>query len=160
MQRLVDFFRARGTEDVSEFEVVQEDVRFMLPQGDPAGAGGTGVNCTPCRRRPGDSASTVPVDLVEAGSTPPPESTANAAPPRKAKRRRRAGVGRLDPVLAVAQSRTSSSRSRSAGRAMSAVCGSSSTPGSSSGRSGSSGSRASPTHSWIASSVSRYSPSP
>ncbi len=32
VQRLVDFFRARGTEDVEEFEVVQEDVRFMLPR--------------------------------------------------------------------------------------------------------------------------------
>jgi 4-hydroxy-3-methylbut-2-en-1-yl diphosphate reductase len=30
--RLVDFFRARGTEDVAELEVVQEDVRFMLPR--------------------------------------------------------------------------------------------------------------------------------
>jgi 4-hydroxy-3-methylbut-2-enyl diphosphate reductase len=30
--RLVGFFRARGTEDVSELEVVQEDVRFMLPK--------------------------------------------------------------------------------------------------------------------------------
>ncbi|HEX8066088.1 MAG TPA: 4-hydroxy-3-methylbut-2-enyl diphosphate reductase [Thermoleophilaceae bacterium] len=46
VQRLVDFFRARGTEDVSEFEVVQEDVRFMLPKeirraiaaAEPAGA--------------------------------------------------------------------------------------------------------------------------
>ena len=32
VQRLVDFFRERGTSDVSEFEVVQEDVRFMLPR--------------------------------------------------------------------------------------------------------------------------------
>src|SRR4051795_3053969 len=32
VQRLVDFFRARGVEDVEEFEVVQEDVRFMLPK--------------------------------------------------------------------------------------------------------------------------------
>jgi 4-hydroxy-3-methylbut-2-enyl diphosphate reductase len=32
VQQLVDFFRARGTEDVSEFDVVQEDVRFMLPK--------------------------------------------------------------------------------------------------------------------------------
>jgi 4-hydroxy-3-methylbut-2-en-1-yl diphosphate reductase len=32
VQRLVDFFRRRGTEDVSEFQVVQEDVRFMLPK--------------------------------------------------------------------------------------------------------------------------------
>src|SRR3954449_11610499 len=32
VQRLVDFFRARGVEDDSEFEVVQEDVRFMLPK--------------------------------------------------------------------------------------------------------------------------------
>jgi 4-hydroxy-3-methylbut-2-enyl diphosphate reductase len=32
VQRLVRFFRERGTEDVSEFEVVQEDVRFMLPK--------------------------------------------------------------------------------------------------------------------------------
>ena len=32
VQRLVQFFRDRGTDDVSEFEVVQEDVRFMLPK--------------------------------------------------------------------------------------------------------------------------------
>ena len=32
VQRLVSFFRERGTEDVSEFEVIQEDVRFMLPK--------------------------------------------------------------------------------------------------------------------------------
>src|SRR5215213_6725293 len=30
--RLVDFFRARGTSDVAEFEVMREDVRFMLPK--------------------------------------------------------------------------------------------------------------------------------
>ena len=32
VQRLVAFFRDRGTEDVSEFEVMREDVRFMLPK--------------------------------------------------------------------------------------------------------------------------------
>ncbi len=32
VQRLVEFFRARGTSDVSELEVIQEDVRFMLPK--------------------------------------------------------------------------------------------------------------------------------
>src|SRR3954466_7144965 len=32
VQRLVEFFRERGTTDVSEFQVVQEDVRFMLPK--------------------------------------------------------------------------------------------------------------------------------
>src|SRR5262245_12019663 len=32
VERLVAFFRARGTEDVSEFEVLREDVRFMLPK--------------------------------------------------------------------------------------------------------------------------------
>ena len=32
VQRLVEFFRARGTTDVAEFEVVKEDVRFMLPK--------------------------------------------------------------------------------------------------------------------------------
>ncbi len=32
VQRLVDFFRARGTVDVSQFEVLREDVRFMLPK--------------------------------------------------------------------------------------------------------------------------------
>jgi 4-hydroxy-3-methylbut-2-en-1-yl diphosphate reductase len=32
VQRLIDFFRARGTDDVSEFEVLREDVRFMLPK--------------------------------------------------------------------------------------------------------------------------------
>jgi 4-hydroxy-3-methylbut-2-en-1-yl diphosphate reductase len=32
VQELVDFFRARGTTDVSEFHVKDEDVRFMLPK--------------------------------------------------------------------------------------------------------------------------------
>src|SRR3954465_679895 len=32
VKRLVDYFRARGTEDVGEFEVMREDVRFMLPK--------------------------------------------------------------------------------------------------------------------------------
>jgi 4-hydroxy-3-methylbut-2-enyl diphosphate reductase len=32
VQRLVDFFRARGTRDVSELDVVPEDTRFMLPK--------------------------------------------------------------------------------------------------------------------------------
>jgi 4-hydroxy-3-methylbut-2-enyl diphosphate reductase len=32
VRRVVDFFRARGTDDVEEFQVVQEDVRFMLPK--------------------------------------------------------------------------------------------------------------------------------
>src|SRR5262249_12668002 len=30
--RLVEFFRERGTRDVEEFEVLREDVRFMLPK--------------------------------------------------------------------------------------------------------------------------------
>jgi 4-hydroxy-3-methylbut-2-en-1-yl diphosphate reductase len=32
VQRLVAFFRERGAEDVSEFQVVEEDVRFMMPK--------------------------------------------------------------------------------------------------------------------------------
>jgi 4-hydroxy-3-methylbut-2-enyl diphosphate reductase len=32
VQRLVGFFRRRGTDAVEEFEVMQEDVRFMLPK--------------------------------------------------------------------------------------------------------------------------------
>jgi 4-hydroxy-3-methylbut-2-enyl diphosphate reductase len=32
VQRLVAFFRERGTQEVSEFDVIQEDVRFMLPK--------------------------------------------------------------------------------------------------------------------------------
>jgi 4-hydroxy-3-methylbut-2-enyl diphosphate reductase len=32
VQRLVGFFRDRGVRDVEEFQVVQEDVRFMLPK--------------------------------------------------------------------------------------------------------------------------------
>jgi len=32
VQRLVEFFRKRGVTDISEFHVVQEDVRFMLPK--------------------------------------------------------------------------------------------------------------------------------
>jgi 4-hydroxy-3-methylbut-2-en-1-yl diphosphate reductase len=32
VQELVDFFRGRGVEDISEFHVIREDVRFMLPK--------------------------------------------------------------------------------------------------------------------------------
>jgi 4-hydroxy-3-methylbut-2-en-1-yl diphosphate reductase len=32
VRELVDFFRARGVQDISEFHVVSEDVRFMLPK--------------------------------------------------------------------------------------------------------------------------------
>jgi 4-hydroxy-3-methylbut-2-enyl diphosphate reductase len=32
VQELVDFFRARGVRDISEFHVISEDVRFMLPK--------------------------------------------------------------------------------------------------------------------------------
>jgi 4-hydroxy-3-methylbut-2-enyl diphosphate reductase len=32
VQRLIGFFRGRGTTDIRELEVVQEDVRFMLPK--------------------------------------------------------------------------------------------------------------------------------
>ena len=32
VQDLVDFFRARGVHDISEFHVISEDVRFMLPK--------------------------------------------------------------------------------------------------------------------------------
>jgi 4-hydroxy-3-methylbut-2-enyl diphosphate reductase len=32
VKRLVDWFRARGTQHVEEFDVVKEDVRFMLPK--------------------------------------------------------------------------------------------------------------------------------
>ncbi len=32
VQRLIDFFRERGTTQVEEFEVLREDVRFMLPK--------------------------------------------------------------------------------------------------------------------------------
>jgi 4-hydroxy-3-methylbut-2-enyl diphosphate reductase len=32
VQELVAFFRARGVRDISEFHVIREDVRFMLPK--------------------------------------------------------------------------------------------------------------------------------
>ncbi len=32
VQRLVEFFKDRGTTDVEELDVIREDVRFMLPQ--------------------------------------------------------------------------------------------------------------------------------
>ncbi|MGD0452611.1 MAG: 4-hydroxy-3-methylbut-2-enyl diphosphate reductase [Solirubrobacteraceae bacterium] len=32
VSELVDFFRARGVRDISEFDVIREDVRFMLPK--------------------------------------------------------------------------------------------------------------------------------
>jgi 4-hydroxy-3-methylbut-2-en-1-yl diphosphate reductase len=51
VQDLVDFFRARGVRDISEFHVIREDVRFMLPKkireavaGTPRPEGGVGVS--------------------------------------------------------------------------------------------------------------------
>ncbi len=44
VQELVDFFRSRGVSDVSEFHVVSEDVRFMLPKQVRAAAGATAVS--------------------------------------------------------------------------------------------------------------------
>jgi 4-hydroxy-3-methylbut-2-enyl diphosphate reductase len=32
VQRLIEFFRARGAQEVAELEVTEEDVRFMLPK--------------------------------------------------------------------------------------------------------------------------------
>jgi 4-hydroxy-3-methylbut-2-en-1-yl diphosphate reductase len=32
VQRLIEFFRARGTTEVEELDVIREDVRFMLPK--------------------------------------------------------------------------------------------------------------------------------
>jgi len=32
VERLVAFFRERGVQDVETFEVLREDVRFMLPK--------------------------------------------------------------------------------------------------------------------------------
>ena len=32
VQHLVDFFRGRGTTDIGEYDVIHEDVRFMLPK--------------------------------------------------------------------------------------------------------------------------------
>jgi 4-hydroxy-3-methylbut-2-enyl diphosphate reductase len=32
VEQLVEFFRGRGTEEVSELRTVEEDVRFMLPK--------------------------------------------------------------------------------------------------------------------------------
>jgi 4-hydroxy-3-methylbut-2-enyl diphosphate reductase len=43
VSELVEFFRGRGVSDISEFDVVREDVRFMLPKQirEAVGAGGT-----------------------------------------------------------------------------------------------------------------------
>ena len=32
VERLIEFFRVRGTTDIGVLEVVREDVRFMLPK--------------------------------------------------------------------------------------------------------------------------------
>jgi 4-hydroxy-3-methylbut-2-enyl diphosphate reductase len=42
VQELLAFFRARGVRDISEFHVIREDVRFMLPKPvrDSVAAGG------------------------------------------------------------------------------------------------------------------------
>jgi 4-hydroxy-3-methylbut-2-enyl diphosphate reductase len=42
VEELVELFRARGVSDISEFDVVREDVRFMLPKQIREALGGTG----------------------------------------------------------------------------------------------------------------------
>ena len=42
VEQLVDFFRERGTEDISDFGVMREDVRFMLPKTIRQQLGGSG----------------------------------------------------------------------------------------------------------------------
>ena len=76
VQRLVEFFRERGTTDVSEFEVVQEDVRFMLPKEIRTALAATGVNCTPCRRRPGTPPRPSRPSRRARARRRPPDSTA------------------------------------------------------------------------------------
>jgi 4-hydroxy-3-methylbut-2-enyl diphosphate reductase len=43
VQRLVEYFRSRGTTDVQELEVVQENIRFMLPKVIRQGMAGVGA---------------------------------------------------------------------------------------------------------------------
>ena len=60
VQRLVDFFRERGTTRRVGVRGGPGGRALHAPEGDPEGAGGAGVNWKPCSRRPGSSATTVP----------------------------------------------------------------------------------------------------
>ena len=72
VQRLVEFFRERGTTDVSEFEVVQEDVRFMLPEGHQRdGTWRPRRELDAVEAQPGRLRLDRPVRLVEPGLEPP-----------------------------------------------------------------------------------------
>ena len=158
VQRLVDYFRKRGTEEVSEFEVVQEDVRFMLPKE---------IRKELAARRELHAvephARRLPRRCRRSRRPPPPCQLR-----WERRRRRRPGSRSSPPPASTAsiqsspssQSRTSPAARGRRGSAMSTVCGSSSTPGSSSPhriqRLGERDSASVPRrHSWIASSESR-----
>src|SRR5919199_746980 len=78
VRRVVDFFRARGTTDVEEFHVVQEDVRFMLPKTTrralAAQSAGDGPRRRRCSRSPRRSRARV--------RRPPPHPTGWCSPTR------------------------------------------------------------------------------
>ena len=69
VQRLVEYFRSRGTTEVSEFEVVQEDVRFMLPRRSVA-PWRRGRELNPVEPQAGALGSTIPAVSCRPSSTP------------------------------------------------------------------------------------------
>ena len=95
VQRLVDFFRDRGTEDVSELEVLREDVRFMLPktirQALTAASAGSRRRARRARAGGGGSAGARRRRAAAGGSGTPsrPRSAPGRAPRRARTPRRR-----------------------------------------------------------------------
>ena len=114
VEALVELFRERGAEDVSELRTVHEDVRFMLPEGNPRGARGprlgarrAGASAPPgraptapaARRREGSQA------LERAGLSVEVRPRSRQAPVvegrrRSGRRRRRSRVAGADRLVA------------------------------------------------------------
>ena len=97
------FFRARGTEDVAEFEVMREDVRFMLPKtvrqaiaahasgsAPRLSAGATRPGCSsPCSSSRGGRRRSVPTGGRASGTPSASRIGSQAELPRPARRPRR-----------------------------------------------------------------------
>ena len=102
VERLVEFFRERGAEDVSELRTVHEDVRFMLPKeireelagSAPRALGTPAAKLTDQTRRPGEGRRVSRVALVarmldQLRAGPAPSTAIGSRRPRRRARQRR-----------------------------------------------------------------------
>ena len=98
VDRLVQFFRDRGVQSVETFEVLREDVRFMLPKVDPAAARSQVLISSPCSIRARAAVGRIGAGRSSrraAAAAPPAASPCGSSrPASRPERRRRARTPR------------------------------------------------------------------